>query len=336
LTTIARIAARTEQRPHRAVFEGAFGGSSSSVIVEVELADGRVGYGEATLLPFWSGESPRASLLLLEQILRPALEGVEAGAAAAAARTALAANNFLIWAVEAAALDALEIAATPRPVAVRGLIGRLGADTAAELARVQIAEGHRRLKVKLTGNRAEDEARLHAVRDAAPTAVIVADANEAISWEDLPSYAPLFRETSVAGVEQPCARLVVLERGLPDAEGWAWVADESIWGYEDALALGDGPWHAWTLHPGKCRGEDILRQVAEVADGHGIAVVLGSNAEFGPGAAALCRIATTLPESELQKTLGHDLAGPLLVESWSVDGLTLGGGAIHPREEEVA
>jgi L-alanine-DL-glutamate epimerase-like enolase superfamily enzyme len=322
-----------EERHHRDIFEGVFGGKSSSVVVEVELADGRAGRGEATLLPFWSGEAADASMILLQQVLGPALEGVEAAETAPAARAALAANNFLIWAVEAAALDALGVTATPKPVPVRGLIGRLPPDVAARLAELQTSEGHSRLKVKLTGDLSDDEARLWAVRGAAADAAIVADANEAIDREQLSSYAPVFRETAVAGVEQPCSRLAVLEHGLPPADGWAWVADESVWGYEDALRLRAGPWHTWTLHPGKCRGEDVLRRVAALAEQNGIAVVLGSNVEFGPGAAALCRVAAGLPESDLQRLLGHDLAGPLLVEDWSVSGLRLAGDSIHWKEE---
>jgi L-alanine-DL-glutamate epimerase-like enolase superfamily enzyme len=215
---------------------------------------------------------------------------------------------------------------------VRGLIGRVGPETAAKLARLQTEEGHRRLKVKLAGDRAEDEARLQAVREAAPAAAIVADANESIAWEELPSYGRIFAETAVDGVEQPCSRIEVLERGLPEPDGWSWVADESIWDYEDALTLRDGPWQTWTLHPGKCRGEDILRRVADVAADRGIAVVLGSNVEFGPGAAALCRVAGELPDSDLQLLLGHDLAGPLLVEGWSADGLELNGDEIRWKE----
>ena len=332
MTAIARIEAHVEERPHREVFEGAFGGRSSSLVVEVELVDGRVGLGEATLLPGWSGESAEASLLLLEHVLGPALVGLAAAGVAEAARVALAANNFLVWAVEAAALDALGARAAAKPVPVRGLIGRVGPETASRLACLQTGEGHRRLKVKLAGGRAEDEARLRAVREAAPDATIVADANESIAWEELPAYGAIFAVTSVDGVEQPCPRIDVLERGLPEPDGWTWVADESIWGYEDALTLRDGPWQAWTLHPGKCRGEDILGRVAEVAADRGIAVVLGSNAEFGPGAAALCRVAAGLPDSDLQLLLGHDLAGPLLVEGWSADGLELAGDEIRWKE----
>jgi L-alanine-DL-glutamate epimerase-like enolase superfamily enzyme len=333
MTAIARLEAHIEERPQKAIFENAFSDMTRSVIVEVELEDGRAGLGEATLLAGWSGEWPRASLVLIEDVLRPALIGVQAESVLEAARAALAANYFLIWAVEAAVLDALGAAHTPRAVPVRGLIGRVGPESAARLAALQVGEGHRRLKVKLAGDRAEDTARLRAVREAAPEAVIVADANESIAFDELPSYAEIFREGGVAGVEQPCPRLVVLERGLPEADGWLWVADESIWGYEDALALRHGPWHVWTLHPGKCRGEDILRRVATLADAHGIGVVLGSNVEFGPGAAALCRVATQLPESPQQELLGHDLAGPVLTEGWSHAGLVLETGAIHWRKE---
>ena len=332
MTAIARIEAHVEERPHREVFEGAFGGRSSSLVVEVELWTAASGWARRRCYPAGPANRPRRRCFCSSTSWAPRSSVLDAAGVAEAARVALAANNFLVWAVEAAALDALGARAAAKPVPVRGLIGRVGPETASRLACLQTGEGHRRLKVKLAGGRAEDEARLRAVREAAPDATIVADANESIAWEELPAYGAIFAVTSVDGVEQPCPRIDVLERGLPEPDGWTWVADESIWGYEDALTLRDGPWQAWTLHPGKCRGEDILGRVAEVAADRGIAVVLGSNAEFGPGAAALCRVAAGLPDLDLQLLLGHDLAGPLLVEGWSADGLELAGDEIRWKE----
>src|SRR5262245_7253674 len=75
--SLAHLRGRLEEREHRRIFEKSTGieGRSISLIVEVELADGRVGTGEATLFPHWSGEAPRASLALLEDVIRPAVVG---------------------------------------------------------------------------------------------------------------------------------------------------------------------------------------------------------------------------------------------------------------------
>jgi L-alanine-DL-glutamate epimerase-like enolase superfamily enzyme len=316
---------------HEPMFENAFGGMSRSLIVEVELRNGKAGRGEATLLPGWSGEWPRASEVLLDDVLRPTIVGRHAASVASRARAALAANNFLIWALEAAALDALGVSVPFGALPVRGLVGCVDSVSAARLAASQRASGYQRLKVKLEGAIAEDARRLRAVREAAPTAVIVADANGAIKGPDLESFCAIFRETAVAAVEQPCSRRDVLEGGLPEADGWLWVADESIWTYEDALTLRDGPWHVWTLHPGKSRGEDVLEAIASLASAKDIAVVLGSNVEFGPGVAALCRVAARLPVSEAQLLIGHDLAGPVLIDGWRDSQLVLANGSIEQR-----
>lgn len=311
-----------------------FGGTTRSLIIEAELSDGRVGSGEATLLPSWSGEWTDSSRVLLDQVLSPALVDQPAtDRIAETARAALAGNGFLVWATETAVRDALGARAETATIPIRGLIGRVAPDVAHKLAGEQTDEGYERLKVKLEGVRDNDEERLRAVRDAAPSATIVADANESLPYDQLDTYARLFKRLSVEAVEQPCARTEVLERSLPAADGWAWVADESIWGYDDALAIKRGPWHAWTLHPGKSRGEDSLSRIADVASEHGIALVLGSNGEFAAGADALCRIAADLPFSQLQEQLGHDLGGPLLADGWSSASLSLTGGAIHQREE---
>jgi hypothetical protein len=138
-------------------------------------------------------------------------------------------------------------------------------------------------------------------------------------------------DARVAGREQPCSRTVVLERGLPPAEGWLWVADESIWTVDDALVLRDGPWHVWTLHPSKARGEDATRRIAEVAADRGIACVLGSNSEFGPGAVALHRVAASLPDLPAAELLGHDHACAVLIDGWTSDVLPCHDGLLVPR-----
>jgi muconate cycloisomerase len=334
--TVVRLESRIEERRYRPPFGEYLGGffdqgdCAASLILEIELDDGSRGSGEATLLPAWSGETPCSGLALLDDVLRPAVEGRPAEQAGEEARAALAANGYLLWALEAAIVDALGGTTTTNgPVPIRGLIGPFDPDTSAALAEIQVGQGYRRLKVKLSGTLAEDEARLQAVREAAPEATLIVDANEAIAYSDLSRYAKLVGAMQIAAVEQPCPRADVLERGLPDAEGWLWVADESIWGIEDGLALRSGPWHVWTLHPGKCRGERALGTVVEIACEHGIAVVIGSNLHFDRGVQALCRIASSLPASPIAESLGHDIPAPVVYEAWSDPGVELLRGALR-------
>jgi L-alanine-DL-glutamate epimerase-like enolase superfamily enzyme len=334
--TVSALRSRVETHAYREPFgrylEGFFGppGLACSLLVEAELSEGRRGSGEATLLPSWSGESPAAAERLLD-LLRPVVLDVDAGEAMEAARRALAANGYLLWGLEAALVEAQQPVPEPGSLPLRGLIGPFDPETSARLAAAQAAEGYERVKVKLSGVIAEDDARLRAVRDAAPGVTLIVDANEAIAPAFLPGYYVLFAETRVAGVEQPCPRGAVAERGLPPAGDWLWIADESIWGYEDALALRNGPWHVWTLHPGKSRGEAELRRVTEVAHEHGIATVVGSNLHFGCGVAALRRIAARLPSTPASELLGHDVPAPVVYEGWSDPVLEVRQGRLELR-----
>jgi L-Ala-D/L-Glu epimerase len=170
---------------------------AENVVVEVELADGTVGVGEAAPFPAVNGES-RAAVLSALAAAEPALRGLDASRwrpACHAAREALAPTPSALCAVETALLDAFtrhlgvslwkffggaEDHLWTDITLVTGDVDRTRA--AAERA---ARAGFRTLKIKIGGvDVAHDTERLRAVAAAAPECRWVLDGNTALGPDD--------------------------------------------------------------------------------------------------------------------------------------------------------
>ncbi|WP_024867635.1 dipeptide epimerase [Pseudoxanthomonas suwonensis] len=197
----------------------------------VTLRDGDLfGRGEAAGV-YYNNDHPEAMLAALEA-LRPT---IEAGLDRETLRGLLppgGARNALdcaLWELESqrAGVPVWKLAGLEQ---VRPLLTTftVGADEPEVMAgRAAAYTQARALKLKLTGEPELDAARVRAVRARCPQAWIGVDANQGYDAAGLRGLLPALVETSVALLEQPCARgreseLEGLERPLPFA------ADESI------------------------------------------------------------------------------------------------------------
>ena len=236
-----------------------------------------------------------------------------------------------MWAIEAALRAAAGLGTSDWAVPVRGLVGRLDPLAAAAIAATQVAEGLTRLKVKLNGDLAGDAARLRAVREAAPDAAIVADANEQIDRDLLPDYTPVLRNARVAGLEQPCPRTVVLERGLPRPRAGCGSPTSRTGRSTTRSFSATAPGTS-----GHCIPARRVARTRRVASPRSLPTVasrpalLGSNSEFGPGAIALHRVAASLPDLPAAELLGHDHACAV-DRRLDVDVLACHDGVLVPR-----
>jgi muconate cycloisomerase len=140
---------------------------SQFLVVEVELADGAVGWGEATVAPRWSGETQRGAEALIEDHLAPELVGHALAGPADVPRfmdRIVRGNPFTKAAIETALWDAwarsqgqpLWRALAPERTApafsvipLRGSIAALSPEAAVARARVLLDYGLRAFKVKV-------------------------------------------------------------------------------------------------------------------------------------------------------------------------------------------
>jgi muconate cycloisomerase len=286
------------------------------VLVRVRLENGVEGIGESAVLggPRWAEESVESIKTVIDRYIAPAVVGLSAARAEAAAlaMARAAARNFAAKAgIDSALHDALGRtldlpAHTLLGGAVRDRFSVIWAlasgDAEQELEearkKLELRE-MRRFKVKLGfATPAEDLRRLRSLRDGLPAeAEIIVDVNQAWSEADCLRFLPALHELGVMLIEQP----------LPadDLEGMARVAarspiplmvDEAGFTCREIARAGHlGCGSVYSLKLVKSGGLRELKRAAAVAEASGMALYGGCLLESSIGAAAHLAAFATLP-----------------------------------------
>ena len=319
--------ARHESWPLAAPFTIARGSKSRADVVVVELiGENARGRGEAVPYPRF-GDSVEGVLATLES-LRPTVEsGITRDRLAAllgpgAARNAL---DCALWDLEAkrAGRPVWSLAGLPRPkpllTAYTISLARPGA--MAEAARR--ANLYPLLKIKLGG--ASDAACARAVREAAPAARLIVDANEGWSLAQLEAMAPVLRDLGVELIEQP---LPAGEDGpLADfASPVPLCADESCRGIDTLDAVVDR-YDYVNVKLDKSGGLSGALDLVARARALGLGIMIGSMVSTSLGVAP-----ATLLGSFADFV---DLDGPLLLARDRPEGLRFDGAVMAPPAPDL-
>jgi L-Ala-D/L-Glu epimerase len=301
-----------------------------NVWVRVTDEDGQEGWGEAPATAYYgdTAETVRAVLptygQVLEQVGDPmGLERIETDLRVAvggnpAARVALSAAlhdlagkrlGVPVW-----RLWGLDPAASPKSSYTLGMAGPEETREKARLA------AHRPvLKIKVGG--ADDEARLRAIRDEAPDAVLYVDANTAWTAKEALRKMPLLEEMNVAFVEQPLRpgdddgfRLLRRRARLPI------IADESCETAADIPGL-VGAVDGINIKLAKTGSLREAVRMVHIARAHGLVVMLGCMLESTLGIAAAVQLAPMVDYLDLDGALllaNDPFAGPGMEEDGSI------------------
>lgn len=274
--------------------------------------DGVEGWGEAAATPYYGDTADTVAAVLptygaaLADVADPmALERLEADVLTRAggnpaARTAISAALHDLAGKRLGApvwrLWGLDPGAAPRSSFTLGMAG-------AEETREKARRNAHRPVLKIKVGRADDEARLRAIRDEAPDAVVYVDANTAWTAKEALRRMPMLEEMGVAFVEQPLhphddegLRLLRRRSRLPI------VADESCETVADIprlLGAVDGI-NIKLAKAGSLR--EALRMV-QVARAHGLLVMLGCMLESSLGIAAAVQLAPLVDYLDLDGAL---------------------------------
>lgn len=322
-----RLDVRTETWPIRGVFRISRGARTEAQVVVVEITDGAVrGRGECVPYPRY-GESVEEVVRAIERLAGAVAGGMDRAALASRLPAGAARNavDCALWDLDAkrAAVPAWRLAGLPEPTPVTSAYTVSLADPE-EMAASARAQAHRPLlKLKLTGE--GDVERVRAVREAAPTSRLIADANEAWTPEAFAELAPAVAALGVEMIEQPLpadqdAALGELERPVPVC------ADESCHTSADVPAL-VGRYDAVNIKLDKTGGLTEALALARTAGKAGFALMVG------------CMIGTSLgiaPAALLAPAARWvDLDAPLLLAKDREPGLRFEGSVLFPPDPAV-
>ena len=322
-----RLNLASETWPIAGVFAIARGAKTEAVVVVAEITDGpHRGRGEA--VPYGRyGETVEGVLAAMETV-RPAIED---GAGRQALQSLLppgAARNALdcaLWDLEAkrSGVRVWRLAGLPepRPLATSYTISLGQPEAMAAAAR---AAAHRPLlKLKIGG--AHDLERVAAVRAAAPDPVLIVDANEALTFEELQRLAPALARLGVVLIEQPLP--AGQDAALEAYDGPVMLcADESLHSRAE-LAACARRYGAVNIKLDKAGGLTEALALAAEARALGLEIMVG------------CMVATSLSMAPAllaaQGAAYVDLDGALLLASDRIPGLAYDGSDILPPPPEL-
>ncbi len=299
---------------------------SPYVLVTVETNTGVRGYGEATVMPRWSGETQHSAIAAIEDLLTTPLLGLDLcdiNEALAIMDRELHANEFTKAAIEMALWDAW---GKSLGVPVWKLLGgqrrdlsiplkiSIGAFSPAEAARrVTLAKqrGFKACKVTVGIAVKTDLERVAAVREAVGADFPVGvDANGGWSESQAVQALPGLERLRVNMIEQPLARWdfrgsARLRRLTPLPV----MIDEGIFTAAHAMeAIRQDACDIISIYPGKNGGIRRSMQIAEMAHAAGMECVIGSNLELDLATSAMLQVAVAIPN--LSMRVNHDIIGP--------------------------
>jgi muconate cycloisomerase len=326
----ARILDIPTIRPHKLSFGSI--SRQSPVIVQLWLANGACGFGEAATIggPSWNEESPEGIQHAINNYLAPALLGQDgAHFENALARMDLACkgNAFAKSAVEMALIDAVsrsldlpawQLLGGKRHQSLPLAWTLASGDVTRDLDEAQLRleqKRHRIFKMKIGARSpAQDVAHVAQIaRGLAGRATLTVDVNQAWDGNTARRYLPQLIDAGVTLIEQPVAKwnveaLQILTTTLGDRASI--MADETVCTPQDAMRLARGQaCHVFSLKVAKHGGLLRTRQVAAVAEAADIGWYGGTMLETSVGSAASAHVFSTLGTQHH----GCELFGPQLL-----------------------
>jgi len=219
--------------------------SLDHLLVEVSVAGGYVGRGEAAVRPTIYGESVesiKSAVAWLEPLLRKADVGEPAEVCGVLDRlpfnfAAKASLEMAIWEARTAALGNSLAQLLPKArerVRVSFIVGQGDVKTTLSAAAFAYERGVRVFKLKTGGSEQEDEARILALAREFPDAEVYVDANETLRPDDASETLAAWRSLGVSMVEEPLpVQLVEERRRLRASGGLPLIADDSVFTLRD-------------------------------------------------------------------------------------------------------
>lgn len=303
---------------------------SRYVIVAITTDEGLTGWGEATVVPLWSGETQGGAIAMIKDYFVPMLLGKDPSDIAvvreiATQMDAMIDNPFTKAAVEMALLDLvgkrqrkpiydlLGGAKNGLQIPIKFSIGLREPDDAADIAAGKVKQGFTAIKLKVGPDADKDLARVKAVREAiGPKVKLNVDVNGGWTVDQAIAQTRRYEPFNLEYVEQPTPRwdIEAMAR-VRQAVAVPIMADESvfsIWQAEQVISKRAAD--LISIYPGKNGGILKSKKICEMAGDAGIGCHLGSNLEWDIGTAAMCHLAAACSNVQVGR-FPVDILGPL-------------------------
>ena len=318
------LSATVERWPIAGAFTISRGAKTEAAVVVAKLSDGRFS-GRGECVPYARyGESVEAVAAAIEAMQGDLRNGMDRVALQSAMKPGAARNalDCAFWDLEAkrAGKRVYELAglAPPHQLLTAFTISLGEPDVMAQAA--ARAAGRKLLKIKLGAP--GDPARIAAVREAAPNATLIVDANEGWTTDSLAGNISACARANVALIEQPLpadadGALADIKRAVPIC------ADESAHDRASLAALVN-KYDAVNVKLDKTGGLTEALAMADEARKLKLDIMAG------------CMVATSLAMAPAvllaQRARYVDLDGPLLLARDREDGLRYEGSLVHPPD----
>ena len=322
-----RLITRIETWPLAATFRISLGRRGTTEVVVAEIIDGEHrGRGEGVPYPYY-GETAESVLAAVRAVGAAVASGFDRRELQLAMKPGAARNalDAAFWDLEAkragtrvAALAGLD---PPLPLTTAHA---LGLDTVERMAAAATAHRDRPLlKLRLTGT--DDLKCVRAVREAAPDARLIADANEGWALRDYARVSPELARLGVELIEQPLSAAGDAAIGnIPHLVKVC--ADEACCTRVDLDRL-VGKYDAINIKLDKTGGLTEALALADAATARGFAIMVSGLTGTSLGAAPATLVA--------QKAQFVDLGGPALLAKDREPGLRYDGGMVEPPSPEL-
>lgn len=285
------------------------------VLLRLEDEAGNIGFGEATPLPKFTGETSHVTEQVLREVLLPVILGLEGDAIAMAHQLmdrAIAGNYAAKSAVDCAMYDlTAKRLGVPLYVLLGGKVREfvplnrhisiVDTDTAVKQAQEYTTQGCRSLKMKVGGSVEADIERIRAVRAAVGMDVkIRIDANGGYSYPEAFTLIQKVKDCHLEFYEQllPANRTEELQ-ALRVATGVPMLIDEGIHSVRDAIhCFSTGTADAVTIKLCKCGGLYPALGIAGIASSMGAKVVVASTYDTQIGCGLCLHLASALANAD--------------------------------------
>lgn len=321
------LALAAERWPIAGSFGISRGVKTEAVVVVAELGDGQA-RGRGECVPYARYRESVESVMTQINAMRPQLNAGLDRRALQIAMPPGAARNALdcaFWDLEAkrSGRSVHEIAGLPSPHALTTAYTISLADPVVMAQAAEKAAGRALLKVKLGAE--GDDARIAAVRAAAPASMLIVDANEGWNENNLAANFAACAAAGVALVEQPLPEgkdqaLAQMQRPIPVC------ADESVHDRTSLRPLA-GKYDAVNIKLDKAGGLTEALAMAAEAHRQSFTIMVGSMVATSLAMAPAMLLAQTAPFV--------DLDGPLLLSKDRADGLRYVDSFVYPASPSL-